>query len=63
MPRDYFLKYGGTTFQNNVTPERIHHFVREMPQEQKQSVRDVVQLLENQGYISRQETYVKSRLE
>ncbi|HWR55092.1 MAG TPA: hypothetical protein VN462_01170 [Negativicutes bacterium] len=53
MPRDYFVKYGGAAFQNNVDPEQIHHFVRQLPQEQKRSVQEVLQLLESQGYITK----------
>ena len=53
MPRDYFVKYGGAAFQNNVDPEQIHHFVRQLPQEQKKSVQEVLQQLEAQGYISK----------
>lgn len=53
MPRDYFVKYGGAAFQNNVAPEQIHTFVRQLPQEQKQSVQEVLQMLEAQGYISK----------
>lgn len=53
MPQDYFVKYRGAAFQNNVAPEQIHHFVRQLPQEQKQSVEGVLQLLEDQGYISK----------
>lgn len=53
MPRNYFVKYGGTAFQNNVDPEQIHQFVRQLPAEQKKNVQDVLQLLEDQGYISK----------
>ena len=53
MPRDYFVKYGGTAFQNNVAPEHIHDFVRQLPYEEKQSVYEVINRLENQGLISK----------
>jgi hypothetical protein len=53
MPRDYFVRYGGAAFLNNVAPEQIHNFVRQLPTEEKQSVHDVLHLLENQGYISK----------
>lgn len=57
MLHDYFLKYGGVAFQNNVTAEQIHCFVRQLSKEQKKSVRDVLQLLEAQGYISKQDEH------
>lgn len=53
MPRDYFVRYGGAVFQNHVTPEQIHDFVRKLPSEDKQSVHDVLHLLEDQGFISK----------
>jgi hypothetical protein len=53
LPRDYFVRYGGDAFQNNVAPEQIHFFVRQLSLEQKKSVLDVIQLLEAQGYISK----------
>lgn len=53
MLRDYFIRYGGAAFQNNVAPEEIHDFVRQLPQEQKKSVQEVLHTLEAQGYISK----------
>lgn len=53
MPREYFVRYDGAAFLNNVAPEQIYHFVRQLPTEEKRSVHDVLHLLENQGYISK----------
>ncbi len=53
MSRDYFVKYGGAAFRSNVDPEQIHSFVRQLSREQKKSVQDVIQLLEEQGYLSK----------
>jgi uncharacterized protein (DUF2461 family) len=51
MIREY-LKYGGVKFWNNVPPEEINRFVRNLPPEKKDSLFEVVQILEREGLIT-----------
>lgn len=47
-----YLKYGGVRFENNVSPEEINEFVRNLPSSQKDSLFEVVSLLHKKGLIT-----------
>ena len=47
-----FIKYGGIHFTNNVPPEEINIFVKNLPTEQKDSLFKVVKELETAGLIT-----------
>jgi hypothetical protein len=47
-----YLKYGGVAFTNNVPPEEINRFVRELPEEDRQSLYQVVHKLQDAGLIT-----------
>jgi len=47
-----FIKYGGVHFINNVSPEEINDFVRQLPAEQKDSLFEVVKELDAAGLIT-----------
>lgn len=51
MPKQY-LKYGGVRFVNNATPEEITSFVNSLPNDERNSLYNVVNLLEDEGLIS-----------
>ncbi|HHX01538.1 MAG TPA: DUF3684 domain-containing protein [Firmicutes bacterium] len=46
------LKYGGVSFTNNVPPEQINDFVRNLPDEDKDSLFEVVTKLRDAGLIT-----------
>mgnify|MGYP000356459582 FL=1 len=46
------LKYGGVSFVNNVSPEEINRFVRDLPSEDKDSLFEVVNKLKEAGLIT-----------
>ncbi len=45
------MKYGGITFVNNVSEEEINKFVRELPEEKRDSLAEVTVELRNAGLI------------
>ncbi|HHY92403.1 MAG TPA: hypothetical protein GX511_03590 [Firmicutes bacterium] len=47
-----YLQYGGVKFWNNVPPEEINRFVRSLPSEKKDSLFEVVQILDQEGLIT-----------
>lgn len=47
-----YLQYGGVKFWNNVPPEEINRFVRELPEDKKGSLFEVVQILDKEGLIT-----------
>ena len=51
MPKQY-LKYGGVRFINNATPEEINTFVNELAPGDRNSLYNVVSILEEEGLIS-----------
>ncbi|NMB01587.1 MAG: hypothetical protein GX971_08755 [Firmicutes bacterium] len=51
MPKQY-LKYGGVRFVNNASAEEIASFVNSLPEEERNSLYNVVNILEEQGLIS-----------
>ena len=42
----------GVRFENNVSPEEINEFVRNLPSSQKDSLFEVVSLLHKEGLIT-----------
>lgn len=46
------LQYGGVKFWNNVPPEEINRFVRDLPPEKKDSLFEVAQILDQEGLIT-----------
>lgn len=52
MVAEKVVKFGGVVFQNNVDPEEINKFVRELPQEKKDSIFEVIKELDAQGLIT-----------
>ena len=49
---DRHIKYGGVRFVNNASPEEINNFVRNLPEHQKDSLFEVVRLLDQEGLIT-----------
>lgn len=47
-----YLKYGGVRFINHSTPEEIRQFVNGLSENERNSLFNVVNLLEDEGYIS-----------
>lgn len=47
-----YLKFGGVSFENNVSPEEINKFVRDLPEHDKNSIFEVVSKLKNAGLIN-----------
>ena len=47
-----YLKYGGVRFINNATPEEINTFVNELAPGDRNSLYNVVSILEENGLIS-----------
>lgn len=52
MPKEYYLKYGGVKFKNNVPPEQINQFVAKMSEQQRSSLYEVAKELCHQGLIT-----------
>ena len=52
MTSPKYIKYGGVKFINNVTPEEINSFVRELPLGDRESLFTVIKKLDQQGLIS-----------
>ena len=52
MPTEDFVKYGGIKFINNVSPAKINKYVRELPENQRHSLFQVVRRLDRDGLIS-----------
>lgn len=46
-----YLKYGGVRFINYSSPEEIRNFVNSLPEEERDSLFNVVNLLESEGHI------------
>lgn len=47
-----YIKYGGVAFTNNVTPEEINEFVHSLPDEDRESMYEVVKRLSEEGLIT-----------
>lgn len=47
-----YLKYGGVRFSNNVPPQEINEFVRQLPASERESLFEVVHRLEQEGLIT-----------
>lgn len=45
------VKYGGVRFENLVPPQEINRFVRELPEEKRSSLFQVIQELRDAGLI------------
>ncbi len=52
MGEDLYIKYGGMRFLRNSPTEEINRFVRELPQEDRESLAIVVRKLEEAGLIT-----------
>lgn len=48
----HYVKYGGVRFITNVTPEEINHFVNSLDERDRDSLYNVVTILEREGFIS-----------
>lgn len=46
------LKFGGVSFKNNVSPEEINEFVRNLPESERDSLFEVVNKLRDAGLIT-----------
>jgi hypothetical protein len=46
------IKYGGIKYINNVPLEEINKFVEELPEEKRESMAEVTQILKEKGMIS-----------
>lgn len=49
---EYYLKYGGARFARNAPQEEINSFVNSLPEEERSSLYNVVNLLEQEGLIT-----------
>ena len=47
-----YLRYGGAKFTNNVPPEEINRFVRNLPAKDRESMSKVVTILAREGLIA-----------
>lgn len=52
MSDDKFVKYGGISFTNNASPEEINSYVRNLPNDQRDSLFEVVKELDKAGLIT-----------
>jgi len=52
MPEENFVKYGGIKFTNNVSPSKINEYVSKLPDNERQSLFQVVRKLDGEGLIS-----------
>ncbi|MDA8233493.1 MAG: hypothetical protein M0Z31_01550 [Clostridia bacterium] len=55
-----FIKYGGVHFTNNVPPEEINNFVRQLPAEKRDSLFEVVKELEDAGLITLDQSLIST---
>lgn len=46
------LKFGGVSFKNNVSPEEINEFVRNLPESERDSLFEVMNKLRDAGLIT-----------
>lgn len=46
------IKYGGIKYINNVPTEEINDFVEGLPEDKRNSMAEVTQMLKDQGLIS-----------
>jgi hypothetical protein len=49
--QEHFARHGGVHFSNQVPPEEINRFVRELPPEKRESLFEVLKELEQAGMI------------
>jgi hypothetical protein len=49
---DHYAQFGGTHFVNNVPPEEINQFVRQLPMDKRDSLFEVLTELNNKGLIT-----------
>jgi hypothetical protein len=49
---DLFAQHGGVHFTNNVSPEEINNFVRQLPAGKRDSLFEVLQALNEDGLIT-----------
>lgn len=59
-PKTKYVKYGGIKFTNNVPPEEINKFVRELTPEKRSSLFEVIQILDREGLITLDEHEVST---
>lgn len=52
MPSDQHVKFGGVSFTNNVSPEEINNFVKQLPDSERQSLFQVIKKLNQNGMIT-----------
>ncbi|NLL19224.1 MAG: hypothetical protein GX262_09405 [Clostridia bacterium] len=52
MPKEYYLKYGGVKFVNNVPPEQINEFVAGLSEQKRSSLYEVAKELWEHGLIT-----------
>ncbi len=50
--QEHFARHGGVHFTNNVSPEEINLFVRRLPAGKRESLFEVLQQLNEHGYIT-----------
>ncbi|MFP4016450.1 MAG: hypothetical protein ACOCQO_01740 [Halanaerobiaceae bacterium] len=46
------MRYGGVKYINNVPREEIAHFIDELPEDKRDSMAEVTQILKDEGLIS-----------
>ncbi len=49
---DHFARHGGVHFSNNVSPQEINEFVRQLPAGKRDSLFEVLQELGQKGLIT-----------
>ncbi len=52
MSKEKFVKYGGVKFENLVSPGEINAFVKELPNDKKDNLYEVIKELDNAGLIT-----------
>lgn len=50
--QDHFARHGGVHFSNNVSPEQINEFIRQLPAGKRDSLFEVLQELQDSGLIT-----------
>jgi hypothetical protein len=48
---EYFARHGGVHFETRAEPERINRFVRELPENKRDNLFEVLQELDRAGLI------------
>lgn len=51
LKKEHIMKFGGVTFVNNVSEEEINKFIRDLPDDKRDSLAEVTKELRDAGLI------------